>query len=204
MYVWVNGHAVGYSQDSRTLAEFRITEYVKPDDNTLAIEVYRWSDGSYLEGQDMWRISGIQRDLYLYASPTVRIRDFEVRAELDEEYRDGHLAVDVEIKGVSAGGAGTIAVDLLDAGGVSVPGVAMAGSFQVAAGAVGTMTFSADVPRPVKWTAETPHLYTLLLTHLDGEDAVREVVTARVGFRRVEIEDGGVKAGQLYVNVGYV
>ena len=118
MYVWVNGQPVGYSQGSRTPADFRITEYLRPGENTLAVEVYRWSDGSYLEGQDMWRISGIQRDVYVYAASKLRVRDFEVRAELDDEYTDGRLSVDVEIEGViDEGGTGTIAVDLLDAGG---------------------------------------------------------------------------------------
>ncbi|MGB5673008.1 MAG: sugar-binding domain-containing protein, partial [Gemmatimonadota bacterium] len=131
MYVWLNGERIGYSQDSRTPAEFRVTDYLKPGENTLAVEVYRWSDGAYLEDQDMWRISGIFRDVFLHAAPPVRIRDFEARTGLDSEYRNGRLELDVEIEGVSSAGWGTVEVDLLDDSGVSVPGVAMAGSYQI-------------------------------------------------------------------------
>ena len=190
MYVWINGRRVGYSQDSRTPAEFRITDYLGPGENTLAVEVYRWSDGSYLEDQDMWRLSGIFRDVYLHAAPPVRIRDFGVDAGLDDRYRDGRLSVKVEIEGVSATDWGTIEIDLLDSRGENVPGVRMAGSFKIDRETSGTMRFSARVPEPFKWTAETPHLYTLLITHLDDAAKVREVITSRVGFRRVEIAGG--------------
>ncbi len=201
MYVWVNGQRVGYSQDSRTPAEFRITDVLGPGQNTLAVQVYRWSDGSYLEGQDMWRISGIQRDVYVYAAPKVRVRDFEVKADLDDQYRHGRLSVDVEIQGVSAAGWGTIEMDLLDSRDVSVLGDAMTGSFEIRKGGSGTMAFSVGVPSPLKWTAETPHLHTLLLTHLDGNGDVQEVVTARVGFRKVEIEEGQLRVNGVPVTL---
>jgi len=111
-YIWVNGRKVGYSQDSKTPAEWRITPYLKDGENVVALEVYRWSDGSYLECQDMWRISGIERDVYLYAAPEVRIRDFFVVAGLDDNYENGKFALNVEIgngvPGLEAGAYGLV------------------------------------------------------------------------------------------------
>ena len=100
-YVWVNGEPVGYSQDSRLPAEFNITEYVKPGENLIAVEVLRWSDGSYLEDQDMWRLSGIHRDVYLYCTPNIHIRDFFVRTFFDRNYQDAVLKVRVDIRNYS-------------------------------------------------------------------------------------------------------
>jgi beta-galactosidase len=96
-YVWVNGVKVGYSQGSRLPAEFDITGYLRPGENVLAVEVYRWSDGSYLECQDFWRLSGIFRDVFLFSTPKVHIRDFEVRTDLDESYQDADLNVEVKL-----------------------------------------------------------------------------------------------------------
>ena len=98
MYVWVNGRQVGYSQGSKLPAEFDVTPFVTEGENLLAVEVYRWSDGSYLEDQDFWRLSGIDRDVFLVAQPTVHVRDFEVVAELDSAYRDGILSVRLEVE----------------------------------------------------------------------------------------------------------
>jgi beta-galactosidase len=97
-YIWINGQKVGYSEDSKTPAEWDITRYLRQGENSVALEVYRWSDGTYLECQDMWRISGISRDVYLYSAPKVRIRDFFAKPDLSEDYRDGDLSVEVELK----------------------------------------------------------------------------------------------------------
>ncbi|MFH2000424.1 MAG: sugar-binding domain-containing protein [Planctomycetota bacterium] len=102
-YLWVNGQKVGYSQDAKTPAEFDITAYLQEGENLLAVEVYRWSDGSYLEDQDFWRLSGIDRDVFLYAVPKVYIRDFFARPELDAEYTNGNLTVDVEVRNKTGG-----------------------------------------------------------------------------------------------------
>ena len=96
-FIWVNGKKVGYSEDSKLAAEFDITEYVKPGENLVALQVYRWSDGSYLECQDMWRISGIEREVYLYSTPQMDIRDFKVQSTLVNNYKDGNLQIDVEV-----------------------------------------------------------------------------------------------------------
>jgi beta-galactosidase len=199
MYVWVNGRKVGYSEVDKVPAEFDVTAYVHPGaDNLLAVEMYRWSDGSYLEDQDFWRLSGIERPVYLYATPRVHIRDFFVTAGLDSAYRDGRLAVGVDLKNYqsSATAGWTVRVELLDADGASVlRGAPLIGRTSVAAGGDVPLQFDQRVPSPRHWTAETPHLYTLLITLADGRGNPAEVLTSRVGFRTVEI-----RGGQLLVN----
>ncbi|MCE5259446.1 MAG: beta galactosidase jelly roll domain-containing protein, partial [Chloroflexi bacterium] len=115
-HLWVNGKAVGYSQDSRLTAEFDITAFLQPGANTLAVRVYRWSDGAYLEDQDFWRLSGIYRDVYLTARPSLHVRDFWVRADLDAAYQDATLtlAVDVRNCGTQASALHHLAMRLLD------------------------------------------------------------------------------------------
>jgi beta-galactosidase len=194
-YVWVNGRTVGYSQDSRTPAEFRVTEFLQPGENTVAVQVFRWSDGSYLEDQDMWRISGIFRDVFLYSPPPVRVRDFEVLAGLDDTYTDGRIEVRVEVQGGPDTESGSIDVELLDPAGRPLPEVSASAAYEIGSGSLDTLSFTTDLAAPLRWTAETPNLYRLLLTHRDADGEVREVVTARAGFRRVEIA-----GGQLLVN----
>jgi beta-galactosidase len=197
MYVWVNGRKVGYSQGSKLPAEFDVTDYVRPGDNLLAAEVYRWSDGSYLEDQDFWRLSGIQRDVYLVAQPAVHVRDFGIVAGLDSVYADGVLDVRLEVE--NHGGAPAerwgVLVDLLDDGASILPGGAVGRSVTVSPGVPVSVGFREKVAAPRHWTAETPNLYTVLITLTDPSGATVEVQQARVGFRTVEI-----RGGQLLVN----
>jgi beta-galactosidase len=198
MYVWVNGRQVGYSQGSKLPAEFDVTPFVREGENLLAVEVYRWSDGSYLEDQDFWRLSGIDRDVFLVAQPTVHVRDFEVVAGLDPLYRDGILNVRLEVENRGERGTAShgVLVDLLDAGGASVmPGGPIGRDVFVAAERLVGIGFQETIAPVAPWTAETPNLYTLLITLVDAGGATVEVLTARVGFRTVEIRDG-----QLLVN----
>ena len=194
--VWVNGQQVGYSQDSMLPAEFRITPAVQPGENLLAVLVYRWSDGSYLENQDMWFLSGIFRRVKLLALPPVHIRDFTVATEFDADFRDATLRVQVEL--ARWGGETrpfTIKAELFAHHGgaesteegeaVGVTAVADANS----------VTLQTAVPQPRHWTAETPHLYHLLLTLQDEAGQIVEVRHTRVGFRQVAIRDR-----QLWVN----
>jgi beta-galactosidase len=195
-YLWVNGERVGYSEDSRTPAEFDITRFVRPGRNLIAAEVYRYSDGSYLECQDFWRLSGIFRDVFLFSTPQTHIRDFWARASLDDQYRDGQLDLDVELHRYDEGAAAPRAVvaELLGPDGKTVWGPArMPGA--VGGGGSSLARLHATVPGVAPWTAETPSLYRVLLTLEDEKGAAIETVTARVGFRRVEIA-----AGQLRVN----
>lgn len=191
-YVWINGQFVGYSEDSKTPAEFNITPYLKEGENLLALQVYRWSDGSYLECQDFWRISGIEREVYLFAAPNVHIRDFFARPDLDATYNHGLLELDISLRNysnVEAKGYG-MAIELLDAQKKTVfrkeleLGEIKTGKTDYEA------KFSQKVDNVLKWTAETPNLYTLLLTLLDEKGTVVEVIPQQIGFRKVEIRNG--------------
>ena len=190
-YVWVNGRYVGYSEDSKTPAEWDITSQLVPGENSIALEVLRWSDGSYLECQDFFRLSGIERDVYLTAAPKLRLRDFWAVAGLDESYTDGRLSVTVELlnkaPGLRAGGAvvewklfgpaGTVLAS--DSKPVEMNGKGAA-----------SLQFEKTLPSPRKWTAETPNLYPLVVSLKDAGGKVLETASCEVGFRTVEIRSG--------------
>ena len=196
MYIWVNGERVGYSQGSKTPAEFNITRYLHPGENSLSVEVYRWCDGSYLEGQDYWKLSGIERDVFLFTVPTTSIRDFFIRGELDN-HRDGILNVNITLKNYSKKSSGKhqILLTFLN----SEKGVLF--ETRITKGIVvppleeKNIIFTHVVEQPVKWSAESPYLYTCVLSLLDSSENMLEVVSCRVGFRKVEI-----KGGQLLLN----
>ena len=179
-YVWVNGKQVGYSQGSRTPAEYNITKYLKPGKNLLAVEVYRWNSGSYLEVQDFWRLSGIFRDVLLVCRPTSFVRDFEVRALPDAELKDGLLEIKAEITGIEAS---ALAINLLDASGTKI----LEQSVPVESGKA---QFNQVIQNPETWNADRPYLYSLMLTLLNNNGEVLEVIPWKVGFRNVEIRDG--------------
>jgi beta-galactosidase len=192
MYLWVNGERVGYSQGSKLPSEFDVTEYVRPGKNLLAVEVYRWSDGSYLECQDFWRISGIERDVYLWSAPEVHIRDYFVKAGLDESYQDGILDISVDLVNYSDASTGAVMVasELVDPTSgtvVASPNLTMRIPTQ---GAQETARFDMGVGKVRPWTAETPNLYDLYLTLTTEDGDTLEVIRQRVGFRTVEIKDG--------------
>lgn len=198
-YIWVNGQKVGYSQGSRTPAEFNVTPFLKEGKNILAVEVFRWSDGSYLECQDFWRLSGIFRDVYLFAAPAVRLHDFEVRCDLDEKYQDARLNVVAKVKNDGEEEARNISIEmtLLDGNNLPVESEILmsAESEYIAPGAESLMKMKREVGNPRKWSAEEPYLYKVLLTLKDGEGHVLENKSCRFGFREVEIN-----GGQLLVN----
>ncbi|MFT3785126.1 MAG: glycoside hydrolase family 2 TIM barrel-domain containing protein [Tepidisphaeraceae bacterium] len=188
MYVWVNGEKVGYSEDSYTPAEFDITKYLKPGKNIIAAEVYRWSDGSYLEDQDFVRLSGIFRDVYLYAVPKTYVCDIDARPTLDDAYTDGALKVTAKLRNTTtSANQGRVSMELLDDAGQRV-------AFAEASADVGAQTeasvvLETPVAKPAHWTAETPNLYTLLVTLRNAQGKVQTVERQRVGFRRLEIKD---------------
>jgi beta-galactosidase len=192
-YAWVNGEKLGFSKDSKTPAEWDITKLLRPGENVVAVEVYRWSDGSYLECQDFFRLAGIERDVYLTAAPRVRIRDYEIRAGLDAAYRDGRLDVTVELDGEMPAAAPTVALTLLDAAGHKA--YAAARPAAPAADGRTAVRFEAGLPGVARWTAETPSLYRLVLELRDPTGKAVEAVTSRIGFRTSEI-----KGGHLLVN----
>ena len=194
-YVWVNGELVGYSQGSRLPAEFNITPYIRIGENTLAVQVFRWSDGSYLEDQDMWRLSGIYRDVYLFSTPNVHVRDFFVRTELDEDYVDATFKVRVHVKNYSEQPAENyrVEVKLLDAEGKPVfdrPLTQVIGRIKAKNEVV--LEFKQKVKNPCKWSAENPYLYTMLITLKDAQGDILEVESCKVGFRQIEVRDGQI------------
>jgi beta-galactosidase len=188
--LWVNGRKVGYSEDSRGNAEFDLTDVVRPGENLIAAEVYRFTDGSYLECQDFWRMSGIFRDVILWSTEPLHLSDFRVVTELDARYRDATLKLSVSVASTAAAEqAFHVEAALLDASGRPVfPPQSQAG--QVAPGGSSSVAFEQVVARPLQWSDEKPNLYTLLLTLKDEAGATLGVVPWRVGFREVETRDG--------------
>jgi len=182
-YVWLNGELLGYNHDSKVPAEWDITDRVKPGENILALEVYRWSAGSYLECQDYWRISGIEREVYLYATPKTYVSDYKVLSSLDTiKYMDGIFSLDADISGKPT--KNTLHVEILDAGNNSV--------YQKEIKIVGgnAIISKTSLPGIQKWTAESPNLYSLILTLKDKKGKTLETLGSKVGFGTSEIKDG--------------
>nr|WP_321408419.1 glycoside hydrolase family 2 TIM barrel-domain containing protein [uncultured Carboxylicivirga sp.] len=197
MYVWVNGCKVGYTQGANNDAEFDITPYVRTGSNNVSCEVYRWSDGSYLEDQDMFRLSGIHRDVYLYATPKVRVRDFFLQSELPQE---GLSSADFKVKAsiknhqASLSEAVKLEVKLLDSDDRQVVTIKqdiepVAGEQEV------SMNLQQKIHNPILWSAETPYLYSVIITLKNKKGKVLEVLSSKFGFRKIEI-----KNKRVYIN----
>ena len=185
MYLWVNGSYVGYTEDSKVAAEFDITKYLKKGTNLISFQTFRWSDGSYCEDQDFWRLSGVARECYLYARDNkVHVEDMHITPNLTNNYEDGEALVKVNAKGNPI-----IDFEIFNANGISV--LKTESNFKNRN--IGSARF---MLRNVKrWTAETPYLYTLVATVMDRKKNVKEVIKQNIGFRKVEI-----KGSQLLVN----
>lgn len=203
-YVWINGKKVGYSQGSRLPAEFDITPYLQTGENALAVKVFRWSDGSYLEDQDHWRLSGIHRDVYLEAVPKTHIYDFFVRTDLDENYEDATISIrpkinigeQTDIKHWS------VEAQLFDSHNNPVLDAPMkrgvheiVNEWYPQRNTVKFGLLEAKVKNPDKWSAEFPNLYTLVISLKDDKGLIVESRSAKVGFRKIEVVDG-----ELFVN----
>ena len=187
-YVWVNGKLLGYNQGSKTAAEWDITEVLTEGENVVALEVYRWSSGAYLECQDMWRLSGIERDVYLYSTPKQYIADYKLNASLDKEtYKDGLFGLEVTVEGPSST-ASSIAYTLKDTFGKAVL------KDVINIKSRGLSNFIAfeekKIPNVKPWSAEYPNLYTLVLELKDAQGKVTELTGCEVGFRTSEIKNG--------------
>lgn len=193
-YVYLNGKMVGFSKDSRLPAEFNITPYLKEGENVLAVRVFRWSDGSYLEDQDMWFLSGIFRDVYLIARPPAHIRDFVIHTPLTDDYRHARLEVTLFVKNQSARSFQglTLEAALYDSAGNPAHGWVRSATFDLLGESEETFVLSDDVPDAALWTAETPNLYTLILSLRDAQGNLLEVLRHPVGFRTVEVHDGKI------------
>ncbi|MDO4163849.1 MAG: glycoside hydrolase family 2 TIM barrel-domain containing protein [Bacteroides sp.] len=185
-YVYINGKEVGYSEDSKNPAEYLINDYLKEGENRLALKIFRWSTGSYLECQDFWRLSGIERDVFLYSQPKSAINDFRITSTLDDSYRNGIFRLSVDLKNHQQGMAYlTVGYELTDRAGKSVA----SGEKVVAVrpNEISTTTFDQQLPDVDTWTSEFPNLYQLLMT-VKENGKVSEVIPYHVGFRRIEIK----------------
>lgn len=189
-YVWLNGDLVGYSEDSFTPAEFDLTPYLREGDNRLAVEVYRYSDASWLEDQDFWRLSGIFRDVYLYSVPDAHIYDFAVTTELDENYRNAVLSVKATVENYyeKTFGEVTVEAELYDSYGAKVLSEPLRMKGVLDGNQILELQGEVPVEKPLKWSAEQPNLYTLVLSLKDSRRLI-ETESCKVGFRRFEIRD---------------
>ncbi|WP_308991308.1 glycoside hydrolase family 2 TIM barrel-domain containing protein [Mariniflexile litorale] len=187
MYVWVNGEKVGYSEDSKTPAEFNISKYITEGDNQLAVEIYRWSDASYIEDQDFWRLSGITRDVYLLARDKAHVKDFWSHADLENDYKDGKYSLDIKLS-ETAQKSGYVQFQLFDAKGNDVLNEQKPIENK-------TVQFEKSIENVKTWNAENPYLYQLVITLKDDKENSIERLGTQVGFRKVE-----QKNGQLLVN----
>jgi beta-galactosidase len=189
-YLWVNGEKVGYSQDSRTPAEFDISKFLKDGENVLAVEVYQNSDGSYVEDQDMWRLSGIFRDVYLWTSPQIDVRDHWVQAGLTEDHAQGTLKVSTTVVNESSATTGAkVRFTLLDKDGKEL----LSQESAIGVPAKGESWVSLEVPSVpgiTPWSAETPVLYPYLITLSDDSGKALAHYAGKTGFRHNEVKDG--------------
>jgi beta-galactosidase len=176
-YIWVNGQAVGLSKVAKSPAEFNITPFLKKGNNTLAVQVFRWHDGSYLEDQDMWRISGIERAVFLTAKSNTHISDFWVKAGLDNSYKDGTLSATIDIKNPIS--QSTLELSIFDANKNKV--------FSQIKPATAKIQIDGNVVAPAQWSAESPNLYTATLSLKNEKGEIIEATGTKIGFRRVEV-----------------
>ncbi len=197
-YLWVNGKKVGYSQGSRTAAEFDISKYLQKGNNTLAVEVYRWCDGSYLECQDFWRLSGIYRDVYLWSPKALHIRDYTVKSDLDAQYKNGEFSVSAQLKNFTDNPQPyQVEAVLYDADGKQVYSEMLSGT--VEAGSTAALNYAATIENVNQWNAENPYLYKLIfnvkgkskssLFNLFSSNTL-ESIPVNVGFRTTEVKNG--------------
>ena len=194
-YLWINGELVGYDEDAMTSSVFDITPFLKDGENTLAVQVYRWTTGSYLESGDTWTFSGIFRDVFLQSRPFVHIKDFFLTCDLDEEYKDAEFNAKIKLNNFSQTVPKNykVTVDIYDENGKPIsqsgdksPNV---GWRMGNLGAETILEYSTTVKRPKLWSAEHPNLYTVVMTLFDDKGNTVEVTQAPFGFREVEIKD---------------
>ena len=193
-FVWVNGNYVGYTQGANNDAEFDVSKYLKPGENTVAVQVFRWSDGSYLECQDMFRMSGIHRDVYLYNVPKTSVRDHVIKSTLSDNYSNGHLDVKLEIDNRDGEkGNKEYVIKVLTPSGKEIAHQIIPLQLEGTSGEVNT---SFDIPNVELWTAETPNLYTVEVIQRDGNTGLEEMAfSTKHGFREIKIDNS-----LLYVN----
>lgn len=202
LYVYVNGQEVGYSEDSKDPAEFLITPYLKAGKNVITLKIYRWSSGIWLECQDFLRVSGIERDVFIWSQPKTAINDFRVKSTLDETYKNGIFNLGIDVKNTNNADKNvTVKYELKDATGSVV--TSSSKQVVVKANSVNLVSFRYTIPNVATWTSESPNLYSLMMTIEENGKTV-EVVPFRVGFRKIEIKDSGLKVNEKPLWLFYV
>lgn len=192
-YVYLNGKEVGYNEDSKNPAEYRINDFLKEGENTLVLKIFRWSTGSYLECQDFWRISGIERDVFVYSQPKASIQDFRVTSTLDDSYKNGIFRLKLDLKNNrSTTSSLNVGYELIDDKGVVVAKEDKNATLEKGRH-MNVVTFSKDLKDVKTWTSEAPNLYQLVMT-VKENGKVTEVIPYHVGFRRIEIKEIDQKA----------
>jgi len=187
-FVWLNGKYIGYSQGSKLPSEFNITKAARTGKNTIVIQIFRWTDGSYLECQDFWRISGIERDVFVYAQPKLRIEDFEVVSTLDKAYTDGVFELTVDLKNHTKRNKNiSVSYEILDDNKVIS---SEEKEIQISKSNNTSINFEATIPNVKQWNAEHPNLYTLIIETKNSKGNIIEVTNRKIGFRSVEIKNG--------------
>ena len=185
-FVWLNGKYIGYSQGSKLPAEFNISKALKKGKNTIAIQIFRWTDGAYLECQDFWRISGIERSVYLYAQPKIRIEDFEVKSVLDKTYKNGKFNLTIDLKNHSLKNKNiSVTYQVLDKKTILISETKNSSVKKSE-----SINFNANIPNIKIWSAEHPNLYNLQIETKDANGNTMEVSSTKIGFRSVEIKNG--------------
>lgn len=200
-YVWINGVKVGYSQDSKTAAEFNITKYLKKGTNTIALEVYRWSDGSYLESQDMWRLSGIERAIFLYSKPKIHVNDIFIKSGLNQTYTDGLLEVQLQLLNTTSASQKVTIITSLFEKNSSKKIHSFTHVKKVEKNQELPFGFQHKISNPKKWSAEKPNLYDLVVAIYDETGNLIETFSKNVGFRTSEIKNGNFLINGAYVLV---
>lgn len=193
-YLWINGQRIGYSEDSYLPSEFKITDYLVEGENTIALQVYRFTSGSFLECQDYWRLTGIQRHCFLWAAPKSQIRDYFFTTDLDAKYVDAKANVKVSLSNFEAMKGGSVTARIEDNGSKIVENT-------VSVGTSGQLSIDMNVTNPNKWSAETPYLYDLILTLKDSQGKTVDIRGGKVGFREIGIRSSD---GALIVNGKHV
>ncbi len=190
-YVYVNGRQVGFSKVAHMPAEFNITPYLQSGENSIAVQVFQWGDGAYLEDQDMWRFNGIFRDVYMISTGTARLRNVHIKPVLDNKYRDAVLTVEATVRSYGKDSAAlNVEAELLDASGASVIKGKIGKVKSASADEDAVISADFEIKKPAKWSAEEPNLYTLVVSLVDDKRKVIEVQRYVTGFKKVEIKDG--------------
>lgn len=202
-YVYINGKEIGYSEDSKNPAEFLINPYIQKGKNVLTLKIYRWSTASFLECQDFWRISGLERDVFLWSQPKTSVNDFRIVSTLDDSYKNGIFKLAVDLKNTSdVPSTADVKYEVIDKKGNTI--ATSSASVEIPAKAIKTSSFDKTLDNVATWTSEHPNLYKLLIT-VSQNGTVQEIVPFNVGFRRIEIKESdhiinGKRQSLFYVN----